>query len=81
MNCGILDLPSNGQVISSGTTFKIEAMYVCDEGFQLIGNGTRMCQANGMWSGNEPECEGMYVPCSIIIQDHDILASKSKVIL
>ena len=60
VNCGILDLPSNGQVISSGTTFKIEAMYVCDEGFQLIGNGTRMCQANGMWSGNEPECEGMY---------------------
>ena len=47
----------NGQVNhSAGTTFGQTATYSCNTGYTLEGNSTRTCQANGMWSGNEPTC-------------------------
>ena len=44
----------------NGTTFGSVAVYQCREGLTLNGESTRMCQANGEWSGNEPTCEGTY---------------------
>ena len=57
VDCGGLSSPQNGQVILTNTTFGSIATYLCDEGFNLIGDMQRMCQSNGEWSGNEPICE------------------------
>ena len=57
MDCGTLTDPANGQVNhTAGTTFGQTATYSCDTGYTLVGDSTRTCQADGMWSGNEPTC-------------------------
>ena len=59
-DCGPLTNPANGQVShTSGTTFGQTATYSCDAGYNLMGGSTRMCQADGMWSGSEPTCQSM----------------------
>ena len=30
---------------------------MCDEGFNLTGNNTRLCLANGSWGGTNSTCE------------------------
>ncbi|XP_064386331.1 sushi, von Willebrand factor type A, EGF and pentraxin domain-containing protein 1-like isoform X3 [Halichondria panicea] len=59
INCGSLDAPSNGAVdTSSGITYLRRANYTCNPGYTLTGGeGTRTCQANGMWSSSQPACE------------------------
>ena len=61
VDCGNLENPLNGQVFLSGTDFGSEATYICDEGFALSENSTRICQENEEWSNNEPVCVGMYI--------------------
>ena len=57
VDCGSLDAPSNGAVdTSSGTTFMMTATYTCNTGYTRSGGQTRICQANGDWSGSEPVC-------------------------
>ena len=65
VNCGTLNAPANGQVShTAGTTFGQTATYSCNTGYNLMGNSTRTCQANGVWSGSEPTCR--YVGASLI---------------
>ena len=60
MDCGTLPNPSNGSVShTAGTTFGQTATYSCNTGYTLVGNDTRTCQADGMWSGSEPTCQCM----------------------
>lgn len=56
--CTQLPRPANGDVAVSGTT----ATYSCTAGYELVGAGTRTCQADGSWSGAEPMC-AMRCPC------------------
>ena len=56
VDCGDLKQPLNGQVFFQSTLFLSEATYSCNSGFELVGEGTRTCQANGQWSGEEPQC-------------------------
>ena len=58
VNCGTPNLPANGQVAYNGTVFESTANYSCDMGFKLIGNVTRVCQADGTWS-DSPTCISM----------------------
>ena len=55
VDCGSLSNPENGQVMFSSTVEGSTATYVCDEGFDLIGND-RQCLSTGSWSGPEPVC-------------------------
>ena len=41
---------------SQGTTLDQVANYSCNNGYLLVGNMTRTCQLDGMWSGTEPFC-------------------------
>ena len=60
VECGTLTNPTNGQVSHTGrTTFRQTATYSCDRGYDLVGNSTRTCQANGVWSGSIPICQGV----------------------
>lgn len=56
VGCGPLDPPQNGIVVLSGVSIGDTATYNCKHGFQLVGAGTRECQANGQWSGEAPTC-------------------------
>ena len=56
-DCGLLLPPANGNVMQRNTTFASVTEYSCNDGFELVGNSTRTCQASGAWSGAEPTCE------------------------
>ena len=60
INCSNLLDPVNGQVShTAGTTVGQTANYTCDPGYNLVGGGTRTCQATGVWSGSAPTCQGI----------------------
>ena len=57
VDCGNLPSPSNGRITLTASTFGGEAIYHCDAGYNLIGNMSRMCAANGEWTGSAPTCQ------------------------
>ena len=60
VDCGNMTAPANGQVDhTAGTTFGQTATYSCNTGYNLVGDSTRMCQAEEDWSGSAPTCEGV----------------------
>ena len=63
--CGNLSSPVNGLVTVNGSTFGSQANYNCSEGYVLNGNSSRLCQADGQWSGSEPTCEGVPLICLV----------------
>ena len=63
IDCGDLTDPEDGQVIfTPGVVATIDtglvavATYTCSEGYSLVGDATRTCQANSQWDGAEPSC-------------------------
>lgn len=62
--CGRLEPPQNGRVDIDGSTPGSTATYSCLSGFSLIGQSSRSCQLNGVWSGSAPFCQG--VSCSVL---------------
>ena len=58
VNCGTLTDPPNGMVTLTNTTFGGTATYSCNTGYTLSGDMTRMCGADGNWTGSEPNCVG-----------------------
>ena len=46
-----MDPEESGEYLS-GTV----ASFVCDEGFELFGESTRMCQNNMTWTDSQPSC-------------------------
>ena len=55
--CSTLSHPDGGMVTTPGDiTLGTVATYHCNEGLMLLGNATRTCQSNGVWSGEEPMC-------------------------
>ena len=55
--CPELMDPDNGQVELSDTVFGSAATYSCDDGYNLNGSVSRMCMADGQWSGLDPACQ------------------------
>ena len=56
--CASLSSPLNGTVAFDANTIGSQANYSCSESHTLNGTTTRVCQADGQWSGSEPTCEG-----------------------
>ena len=40
-----------------GTEFEDEAIYECNEGFEIVGNSRSSCQSTGSWSDTAPTCK------------------------
>uniref|UniRef100_A0A8C9LA03 CUB and Sushi multiple domains 2 n=1 Tax=Pavo cristatus TaxID=9049 RepID=A0A8C9LA03_PAVCR len=55
--CGDPGIPSHG--IGLGEEFGVDSVvrFSCEPGYTLRGSSERTCQANGSWSGVQPECE------------------------
>ena len=58
----MLDDPAGGQVsivvdLSGNTT----ATYECNEGYELLGDRVRICQANSQWSGSDSTCQSEWL--------------------
>ncbi|XP_042741140.1 CUB and sushi domain-containing protein 2 [Lagopus leucura] len=55
--CGDPGIPSHG--IGLGDEFGVDSVvrFSCEPGYTLRGSSERTCQANGSWSGVQPECE------------------------
>ena len=60
VDCGDLSSPAYGNVTLNFTLYQSLAVYRCSYGYNLIGNSSRYCQANGQWSGEEPICESKH---------------------
>ena len=63
IDCGNLTAPEDGQItFTPGVVTAIEtgldavANYTCSEGYSLVGEALRTCQANEEWDGTEPNC-------------------------
>ena len=61
IDCGNLYNPEGGQVtftpgVVTNTGLDAVATYACSEGYSLVGDVMRTCQANGQWDGAEPTC-------------------------
>ena len=50
----------NGQVSIEGNSFGDVVEYSCKTGYNLTGNATRICRADGSWSGKQPSCESKF---------------------
>ncbi len=56
VNCPALDQPDNGILTGNSVTFGFEVTYTCNTGYTLSGAATRVCQADGNWTGSAPVC-------------------------
>lgn len=53
----------HGTVIAAdGYDFGKMLTMSCDQGYELVGDATRKCQADGEWSGDRPKCEEVTCP-------------------
>lgn len=50
VNCGRPDVDYNGVVYGNDWWVGSVVRYTCRSGFRLIGNSTRSCQPNGLWT-------------------------------
>ena len=58
----------NGKVRLKERTYSSKADYTCNDGFDLVGDNYRICQADRSWSGNAPFCE-----CKFLVRGRQIL--------
>ncbi|XP_052280976.1 sushi, von Willebrand factor type A, EGF and pentraxin domain-containing protein 1-like [Dreissena polymorpha] len=56
-DCGPLISPNSCHVSYVNTTYTERAYKSSEPGYDIIGNATRVCKANGTWSGIPPSCQ------------------------
>ena len=57
--CPDLDDIPNGSVSLSGNTEGSIAKYICNDGFELVGDPTRVCMSDSTWGGEPPTCQSL----------------------
>ena len=56
-DCPSLTSPEHGTATTAqGTAVGAIAQFSCEEGYQLVGEPQRSCQADKTWSGDDPQC-------------------------
>ena len=61
VDCGMPNDPENGAVTFTLTVYRAFALYSCEDGYNLVPNEEmRMCETNGMWSGDDRVCQRKY---------------------
>ena len=62
LECPTLTNPNNGMLNCSlggdgFASYGDTCYFTCNNGYELIGSATRICQADGWWSGSHPRCD------------------------
>ena len=60
VDCDVLGGIDKGYVQYPSTLVNAYATYICHTGYMLMGSTTRHCQADGLWSGMEPQCNSKW---------------------
>ena len=60
--CPLLTDPNNGMITCSLeddgiSSFEDTCSFTCNNGYELIGSSSRICQSDQNWSGNDTSCE------------------------
>nr|XP_037289007.1 sushi, von Willebrand factor type A, EGF and pentraxin domain-containing protein 1-like [Rhipicephalus microplus] len=55
-HCPHLQSPARGRLIIEGAWVGAKAHYECDAGHTMLGGASRVCEADGTWSGREASC-------------------------
>ncbi|RWS04130.1 P-selectin-like protein [Dinothrombium tinctorium] len=69
LTCSRLRTPENGQKTGNcenGTPVGSQCMFICNPGFETIGQAVLICQSNGRWNADEPRCESAIPTCSAL---------------
>lgn len=61
--CGDPGVPAQGKREGKSFIYQSEVSFSCNPPFILVGSSTRICQADGTWSGSSPRCIGMTITC------------------
>ncbi|XP_021247175.1 fibulin-7 isoform X3 [Numida meleagris] len=56
VSCPAPQAPAGGRMFGTKYLVEHEVHFACEPGFELQGSSTRICQADGSWSGQEPRC-------------------------
>ncbi|KAG8524073.1 CUB and sushi domain-containing protein 3 [Galemys pyrenaicus] len=54
--CGDPGIPAHGKREGKSFIYQSEVSFSCNSPFILVGSSTRICQADGTWSGSSPHC-------------------------
>ena len=73
IDCGDPGMPMNGTVTSNDTYVTSVVEFICDFGFELIGDSQRVCQPDGTWSNMVPRCR-CKLHCRILILFNALLS-------
>ena len=81
VNCGELEYPEDGKVVTASTIFKSVAVYICNDGYVIVNGSTnRTCQADGHWTGTKPSCTGgctIHQTCSMALYYDSVVLCQS----
>lgn len=60
VRCAILETPEHGQINCSNhePVFSSQCSFTCDQEFSLKGHQLLSCDHHGVWSGENPTCQG-----------------------
>ena len=50
-----------GELENGRYRFGAKVTYVCNEGYHLVNESTRVCQLSGTWNGTRPDCESEHM--------------------
>uniref|UniRef100_A0A5F9CUY6 CUB and sushi domain-containing protein 3 n=1 Tax=Oryctolagus cuniculus TaxID=9986 RepID=A0A5F9CUY6_RABIT len=56
ISCGDPGIPAQGKREGKSFIYQSEVSFNCNSPFILVGSSTRICQADGTWSGSSPHC-------------------------
>lgn len=59
ITCGYPGYIRNGYIIGRNYHYQDKITYKCYDGYDLIGNSTRICRENGRWYPEKPICKGI----------------------
>lgn len=55
--CSSPDTIPNGNIFGNDYSFGHSVLYSCKVGYIIVGDSIRICQPDGIWSGQTPKCE------------------------
>lgn len=57
LSCGSPDILHNTTIVGKNFSVSASIEYKCPKEHSLVGNATRVCQSNGVWSATAPTCK------------------------